>query len=53
MIHKIDDEVMAVGVLDFTPIALSSVYLFYDPKFENLSPGTFAAVREIEYTKKI
>jgi arginine-tRNA-protein transferase len=49
MIHRIDGEIMAVGVLDFTPNVLSSVYLYYNPKFEFLSPGTFAAVREIEY----
>ena len=53
MLHKIDGETFAIGVTDFTDIALSSVYLFYDPKYEFLSPGTFAAVREIEYTKKI
>jgi BRCT domain type II-containing protein len=52
MIHRIDGEIMAVGVLDFTPNVLSSVYLFYNPKFEFLSPGTFAAVREIEYQLK-
>ena len=49
MIHRIDNEIMAVGVLDFTPNVLSSVYLFYNPKFEFLQPGTFTAVREIEY----
>lgn len=32
---------------------LSSVYLFYDPAYEHLSPGTFAAVREIEYTLRV
>ena len=53
MIHKIDGEIFAVGVLDFTHIALSSVYLFYDPKFEFLTPGTVCAIREIEYVKKI
>ena len=49
MIHKIDGEIFAVGVIDNTPTTLSSVYLFYDPKYEFLSPGVFAAVREIEY----
>ena len=53
MLHKIDGKLMAVGVLDFTNEALSSVYLFYDPKYEFLSPGTLCALREIEYCKKI
>jgi arginine-tRNA-protein transferase len=53
MLHRIDGELMAVGVLDFTPEVLSSVYLFYDPKYEFLNPGTFCAIKEIEYIKKI
>lgn len=53
MLHKIDGEIMAVGVNDYTTEALSSVYLFYNPKYEFLSPGTFCALREIEYQKKI
>jgi arginine-tRNA-protein transferase len=47
MLHRLDGELMAVGVLDFTQEALSSVYLFYDPKYEFLNPGTFAAIKEI------
>lgn len=53
MIHKIDGETFAVGVIDITPNTLSSVYFFYDPKFEFLSPGIFGAIREIEYIKRI
>lgn len=53
MIHRIDDEIMAVGVLDLTPNVLSSVYLYYNPKYEFLRPGTFSAVREIEYVLRI
>lgn len=53
MIHRIDGQVAIVGVLDYTDICLSSVYLFYDPKYEFLSPGTLAALREIEYVKMV
>lgn len=53
MLHRIDGELMAVGVVDITPQALSSVYLFYDPKYEFLQPGTLCALREIEYSQKI
>ena len=49
MIHRIDGKIFAVGVIDTTPEALSSVYLFYDPDYEFLSPGTLCALREIEY----
>lgn len=53
MIHRIDGRIFAVGVLDLTPEVMSSVYLFYDPEFEFLSPGTLCALREIEYIKQI
>lgn len=53
MLHRIDGVLFAVGILDLTPNACSSVYLFYDPKYEFLSPGTLCALREIEYMKKI
>ena len=53
MLHRIDGELFAVGVLDYTSESLSSVYLFYKPKFDFLSPGTLCALKEIEYCKKI
>jgi len=53
MLHRIDGKLFAVGVLDYTSEALSSVYLFYDPEYEFLSPGTLCALREIEYCRKI
>ena len=53
MLHRIDGELFAVGVLDYTKEALSSVYLFYDPKYEFLSPGNLCALKEIEYCRRI
>ena len=53
MLHRIDGELMAVGVIDITPESLSSVYLFYDPKFEFLNPGSLCCLREIEYIQMI
>ena len=53
MIHRIDGKVVIVGVIDLTADSLSSVYLYYDPKYEFLNPGTLSALREIEYIKKV
>lgn len=53
MIHRIDGKVAIVGVIDLTGSCLSSVYLYYDPQYEFLNPGTLSAVREIEYIKKV
>lgn len=52
MMHRIDGELFMVGVLDLTDTCASSVYLYYDPKYEALSPGTMSAIREIEYVRK-
>jgi arginine-tRNA-protein transferase len=51
MVHKLDGEVFMVGVIDLTDTCLSSVYLYYDPRFEFLSPGTLSALREIEFVR--
>ncbi len=53
MIHRIDGEIFAIGVIDLLPTSLSSVYLFYNPKYEFLSPGVFGAIREIEYLMNV
>jgi arginine-tRNA-protein transferase len=51
LIHKINERIIAVGVLDILPHSVSSVYLYYDPEFSLLNPGVFSAIREIEYVK--
>lgn len=53
MVHRIDGDIMAIGVVDYTPNVFSSVYFLYNPKYEFLSPGVFGAVREIEYVKRV
>lgn len=49
LIHRIDGKIVAVGILDILPNAISSVYLYYDPDLSFLNLGIFTAVREIEY----
>ena len=45
--YCIDGEIFAVGVLDILPHCVSSVYLYYDPKYSFLSPGTLTSLLEI------
>ena len=45
--YRLNGELIAVGVLDLLPHAVSSVYLFYDPKFEQYEFGKMSAMREI------
>lgn len=47
-LHRIDGKLIAVGVLDFLPSGVSSVYFFYSPKYQNLSLGVISALKEIE-----
>ena len=45
--YRLDGKLIAVGVLDLLPQAVSSVYLFYDPHFERHEFGKLSALREI------
>ena len=51
--YRIDGKLIAVGVIDFLPKCLSSVYTFYDPDFNFLSLGVYTALRELELTRQM
>ncbi len=51
--YIIDGKVIAVGVVDFLPSCLSSVYLFYDPEYSFLTLGTLSTLFEIGLVKKL
>ena len=51
--YCIDGEIFAVGVLDILPHCVSSVYLYYDPKYTFLSPGTLTSLLEISLVRKL
>lgn len=44
---------MAVGYLDHSTHALSSVYFIFDTRFSRLSPGTYSVLREIEHARDL
>jgi arginine-tRNA-protein transferase len=45
------DELIAVGIADETPHALSAVYCYYDPGYRHLSLGTYNVLRSLEYAR--
>ncbi|EXJ82632.1 arginine-tRNA-protein transferase [Capronia epimyces CBS 606.96] len=45
--YRLDGKLVAVGVLDLLPHAVSSVYLFYDPEYQDWDLGKISALREI------
>ncbi|OCT54209.1 arginine-tRNA-protein transferase [Cladophialophora carrionii] len=44
--YRVDGKLVAVGVLDLLPHAVSSVYLFYDPEYQHWDLGKVSALRE-------
>uniref|UniRef100_A0A0M3I6S1 Arginyl-tRNA--protein transferase 1 n=1 Tax=Ascaris lumbricoides TaxID=6252 RepID=A0A0M3I6S1_ASCLU len=51
--YVLDGRIIAVGVVDILPRCLSSKYFYYDPDFNFLSLGTYAALREIAFTREL
>jgi arginyl-tRNA--protein-N-Asp/Glu arginylyltransferase len=51
--YTLDGVLFAVGVVDVLPHCLSSVYLFFDPAYADLSPGVLSAIKEIEWVQSI
>jgi arginine-tRNA-protein transferase len=44
--YRLDGKLVAVGVLDLLPHAVSAVYFMYDESFHAWSPGKLSAMRE-------
>ncbi|KAH8285235.1 hypothetical protein KR054_006603 [Drosophila jambulina] len=51
--YWLDDQLIAVGVIDILPACVSSVYFFYDPDYSFLSLGTYGSLREIDLVQTI
>ncbi|MGD9638462.1 MAG: arginyltransferase [Alphaproteobacteria bacterium] len=47
------NKLYALGICDILEDGLSAVYLFFDPSYEQQSPGTFTILNMIEQTKKL
>ncbi len=46
------DELVAVGIADETPHAISAVYCYHDPERAPLSLGTYNVLRTVEYARE-
>ncbi|KAE8348284.1 arginine-tRNA-protein transferase [Aspergillus coremiiformis] len=47
--YRLDGKLIAVAVLDLMPSGVSSVYIFYDPEYEQWEFGKLSALREIAF----
>lgn len=52
MTYSIDGRLAAVGIVDATPDALSSVYFYFDPAHGRRSLGVFSALCEMEECRR-
>lgn len=50
--YYLGDRLVAVGFVDETPRALSSIYFFYHPDVADLSLGVASVLFEVEWAKK-
>lgn len=48
-----DNQLIAVAVTDTMPKALSAIYTFYDPDYEDFSLGTVMILLQLEYAKRL
>jgi arginyl-tRNA--protein-N-Asp/Glu arginylyltransferase len=52
MVYRVDDRIVAVGIVDVCPDCLSSVYFYFDPAESRRSLGTYGALCEIEECRR-
>ena len=53
MKYFVDNQLIAVGVVDILPEGLSQVHFFYDPSYKKLRLGVIGSLKEIEFIKEI
>ncbi|XP_046752568.1 arginyl-tRNA--protein transferase 1 isoform X4 [Diprion similis] len=51
--YWLNNQLIAVGVIDILPSCISSVYFFYDPIYSHISLGTYGSLREIMLTRQL
>lgn len=49
MKYYLENQLIAVGVVDLLPQSVSSVYFFYDPDYKKYSLGVYGVLSEIDY----
>lgn len=53
MQYRIDDRLVAIGIVDILTRGLSSKYFIWDPDFASLSLGKVSALKEIELVRSL
>lgn len=51
--YILDDNLIAVDVIDILPDCVTSVYFFYDPDYRYLSLGTYSVLKEMAMVQEL
>lgn len=51
--YRLDGQLVGAGLIDIAPRVLSSIYFYFDPRFEALSPGTLSLLNEIAIAERL
>lgn len=46
-------QLVGVGLVDITPVGLSSAYFFHDPQWRDLGPGVYSALTELRFAQSL
>lgn len=47
------DRLVGIGLIDWLPRSLSSVYFYHDPAWRKLAPGVFSVMQQIEFCRTL
>lgn len=47
-LYYLDDNLIAISILDFLPSGVSSIYFIWDPDYAHLSLGTLSGLKELQ-----
>lgn len=53
MRYRVDGELLGVAIVDRADNALSAVYFYWDPRFADLSPGTYSILKQVQLCKRL
>ncbi|QDT36359.1 arginyltransferase [Stratiformator vulcanicus] len=45
------DQLVGIGLVDVLPDAINSIYFYHDPAWRPDGPGTYSALRELDYAR--
>lgn len=51
--YRLNDQLIAVGLVDITANAMSSIYFYHSPEWRNAGIGTYSVLKEIHHAQEL